>query len=181
MITVVVIIDPPRGKRWRKIFVNRFGGSENGILVTNDVGLANTASFVIERLGGKTLVLEEGEELGLVIGEVTDLRLFLSDVVIRFVRFNSLIFPRQLFRGTLVALFPDPQLLRRFLDLEKPSISRACRIDTLATTRPRRRIDRVAIDGLLKTFIRSANPRIFKKAGIDIDEFVNSWARRLSA
>jgi len=180
LVTVLIVIEPPRGKRWRRIFVEQFGGDYRGVLIAEDEGLASAACFVIERLGGKTVLLREGERFGIAIGSVTNAKLFSRDVLVRFVKLKALIFPRQLTKGMLIAMFTDLQGMRIFLESYRASIIRACSIDHVFGVELRRRVDKRRLTTVITMFTRIVGMRVFRKAGVGVKEFIDHWLDAIS-
>ncbi len=178
---VVIVVSQPRGKRWRKVLQRLGGDPRLGIVLSSDEGLARAASFVVERMGGSTLLLSEGECLSLLTMSVSNVSAFLRDTVYRCVKRLGLVIDSRLLNlGLALVLFPKPGEASRFIELNKVALTKCCSEKRVSNVKPVRLVDFERIEVLALRFARGWGSRILERVGIEIDEYVEAWRNALA-
>ncbi|NPA97158.1 MAG: hypothetical protein GXO32_06110 [Crenarchaeota archaeon] len=177
---IAIVLEPPRGRRWRSI-IRRFGGDPRlGIVTSEDIRRVRTASFIIERMRGATLVLINGSCLSLLALDISSQRIFEKDILIRCVKSFGLPLSRRLASLSLaLLLFPSRDGATAFLNSNRIALARCCRPRFSATVSPCRRIDAERIRTTSLLFSRYWGSRALAKAGIRDDEYAAAWSDAL--
>ncbi len=178
---ILIVLEPPKGKKWRKV-LSRFGEVMGpGMLFSHDQGLVKTASFVIERMGGKTLVLVEGAKLSTIVLEIFNPGVLHRDILIRCVKEFCLPIPRFVGPQYAIALFPRASLARKFVETNKLAIPRCGKLVSICDVDPLRKVDADRLLRVARFFIHGWGKKVLDKARIGPEEYVNLWESSLQS